>query len=73
MIVWAFNAATISVKGGGFFGDIVTTATSQQFVLIVLQLGTQIWYAWWNFSTLFEIEVDHSYEMLNDVKDEMLS
>ena len=73
MIVWAFNAATISVKGGGFFGEIITTTTAQQFALILLQLVTQIWYAWWNFSTLFETEVDHRYEMLNDVKEEMLS
>ena len=73
MIVWAFNAATISVKGGGFFGEIITTTTAQQFALILLQLVTQIWYAWWNFSILFENEVDHNYEMINDVKEEMLS
>ena len=73
MIVWAFNAATISVKGGGFFGEIIPTTAAQQLVLIVLQLGTQIWYAWWNFSTLFEIDADHSYELLDDVKEEMLS
>jgi hypothetical protein len=73
MIVWAVNATTISVKGGGFFGEIIPTTAAQQFVLIVLQLATQIWYAWWNFSTLFGIDVDHSYELLDDVKEERLS
>ena len=69
MIVWAFNAATISVKGGGFFGEILPTTAAQQFVLIVLQLSTQIWYAWWNFSTLFEAEVIDIYDSIDDDDD----
>jgi NRAMP (natural resistance-associated macrophage protein)-like metal ion transporter len=66
MIVWAVNATTISVKGGGFYGEIIPTTAAQQFVVIVLQLVTQIWYAWWNFSTLFETEIIDIYDSIDD-------
>ena len=66
MIVWAVNATTISVKGGGFYGEIIPTTAAQQFVVIVLQLVTQIWYAWWNFSTLFETDIIDIYDSIDD-------
>ncbi|KAL3823308.1 hypothetical protein ACHAXA_010443 [Cyclostephanos tholiformis] len=52
-IVWAVNATTISVRGGGFFGEIATDS-AHTVLLILLEVAVQIFYAWWNFSTLYE-------------------
>jgi hypothetical protein len=43
-IVWAVNATTISVKGGGFFGEITPDMgfSAQRVFLIVLQVATQV-------------------------------
>eukprot|EP00550_Attheya_septentrionalis_P009130 CAMPEP_0198283666 /NCGR_PEP_ID=MMETSP1449-20131203/3233_1 /TAXON_ID=420275 /ORGANISM="Attheya septentrionalis, Strain CCMP2084" /LENGTH=361 /DNA_ID=CAMNT_0043980379 /DNA_START=562 /DNA_END=1647 /DNA_ORIENTATION=+ len=53
--VWAVNAMTISMKGGGFFGEITPDMpmSAEKVLLILLQVVIQITYAWWNFSTLF--------------------
>ena len=43
-IVWAVNATTISVKGGGFFGEITPDMgfSAQRVFLIMLQVATQV-------------------------------
>mmetsp|Transcript_12640 Transcript_12640/g.27269 ORF Transcript_12640/g.27269 Transcript_12640/m.27269 type:complete len:546 (+) Transcript_12640:14-1651(+) len=53
--VWAINAMTISMKGGGFFGEVIweVPITGKMLFLITFQILLQLWYAWWNFSTLF--------------------
>lgn len=54
--VWGVNALTLSMPGGGFFGDIIPgmeDGSAEKILLIILQLAIQIWYAWWNFSMLF--------------------
>jgi hypothetical protein len=55
MAVWAVNATTLSMKGGGFFGEITPDMewSVQKFLLVLLQVSIQLWYAWWNLSTLF--------------------
>mmetsp|Transcript_11561 Transcript_11561/g.21356 ORF Transcript_11561/g.21356 Transcript_11561/m.21356 type:complete len:374 (+) Transcript_11561:74-1195(+) len=55
IIVWAINSMTLSMKGGGFFGEISPDMpmSAKKIFLIVLQVALQLWYAWWNFSTLF--------------------
>jgi NRAMP (natural resistance-associated macrophage protein)-like metal ion transporter len=55
MAVWAINATTISAKGGGFFGDILPgmEPSVKKVVLVIIQVLLQLFYAWWNFSTLF--------------------
>ena len=55
MAVWAVNATTLSMKGGGFFGEITPDMewSLQKFLLVLLQVAIQLWYAWWNLSTLF--------------------
>lgn len=53
--VWAINAMTLSIRGGGFFGEIIPglPMSMQKILLIALQIIIQIAYAWWNFKTLF--------------------
>eukprot|EP00980_Cylindrotheca_fusiformis_P025712 scaffold14504_cov111-Cylindrotheca_fusiformis.AAC.3 len=53
--VWAINAMTLSIQGGGFFGGVVQSMpmSFDKVLLIVLQVVIQIGYAWWNFMTLF--------------------
>mmetsp|Transcript_31370 Transcript_31370/g.66025 ORF Transcript_31370/g.66025 Transcript_31370/m.66025 type:complete len:533 (-) Transcript_31370:1220-2818(-) len=53
--VWAVNAMTLSMKGGGFFGEITPDMpmSAQKVLLVLLQVVIQLTYAWWNFSTLF--------------------
>lgn len=55
MAVWAINATTISAQGGGFFGDILPgmEPSFKKVALIIIQVLLQLFYAWWNFSTLF--------------------
>jgi hypothetical protein len=43
MILYMFAIIIWAVNGGGFFGEIIPTTAAQQFVLIALQLATQIW------------------------------
>lgn len=55
LLVWGINALTISMPGGGFFGEITPgmAMSAKKVFVIILQLLLQLWYAWWNFSTLF--------------------
>lgn len=52
--VWGINAMTISMKGGGFFGEITPgmPMSTKKILLIIFEVCLQLWYAWWNFSTL---------------------
>mmetsp|Transcript_3258 Transcript_3258/g.7605 ORF Transcript_3258/g.7605 Transcript_3258/m.7605 type:complete len:517 (-) Transcript_3258:3249-4799(-) len=54
--VWAINAVTLSIPGGGFFGEFVPSMEMSigKALLIAVQIFLQIGYAWWNFKTLFE-------------------
>ncbi|CAJ1962665.1 unnamed protein product [Cylindrotheca closterium] len=56
LLVWAINAVTLSIPGGGFFGEVVPNMemSISKALLIALQMFLQIGYAWWNFKTLFE-------------------
>jgi NRAMP (natural resistance-associated macrophage protein)-like metal ion transporter len=53
--VWAINAITLSVKGGGFFGDAVHPLpwSFKKILLIGLEIAIQIFYALWNWNCLF--------------------
>ena len=54
-LVWAINAVTLSLPGGGFFGEFVPNM-SWGFVKlfwIALQVALQVAYGYWHFSTLF--------------------
>mmetsp|Transcript_13525 Transcript_13525/g.27469 ORF Transcript_13525/g.27469 Transcript_13525/m.27469 type:complete len:520 (-) Transcript_13525:25-1584(-) len=53
--VWAINATTISATGGGFFGDILPDMemSLKKMLLIIIQVLLQLYYAYWNFMTLF--------------------
>ena len=61
LLVWAINAVTLSIPGGGFFGEFVPDMemSFNKILLILLQLVLQIGYAWWNFNMLFE-NLDHT-------------
>ncbi|KAL7550769.1 hypothetical protein ACHAWF_013990 [Thalassiosira exigua] len=66
--VWGVNAMTISMKGGGFFGEVLSDMpmSTGKVALIVLQIVVQLWYAWWNFSTLFGKVGGVKHEMENN-------
>jgi hypothetical protein len=55
IVVWAINAVTLSVPGGGFFGDFVGKMewSNAKLGWIFLQVIIQGLYAWWNFFCLF--------------------
>lgn len=55
ILVWFINAMTLSVPGGGFFGDFVSEMdwSSRKLPWIVLQIVIQVFYAWWNYLILF--------------------
>lgn len=55
MFVWLINAMTLSVPGGGFFGDLVSTMewSATKVFYIIIQLLLQLFYAWWNYECLF--------------------
>lgn len=54
VVVWLVNAAALSVKGGGFFGDLRATVSSGWYVVIVLiEVCAQTFYAWWNLYVLW--------------------
>ena len=56
IFVWLINAMTLSIPGGGFFGDFVNSSMEwsvTKIAWIVLQLVIQMLYAWWNFTCLF--------------------
>ena len=56
IFVWFINALTLSVPGGGFFGDLVNRNMDWSFEKIfwvVLQVMIQVIYAWWNYTCLF--------------------
>jgi len=67
LLVWAINAVTLSIPGGGFFGNLLPTLemSFSKVVLIALQIVLQISYAWWIFKTLFE-----NLDDAGDVKEE---
>jgi len=57
IFVWLINAMTLSVPGGGFFGDYVNSSMEwslARVVWIAAQIFIQLSYAWWNFSCLFD-------------------
>eukprot|EP00536_Pseudo-nitzschia_multiseries_P008051 jgi/Psemu1/325037/estExt_fgenesh1_pg.C_1980013 len=53
--VWFINALTLSVPGGGFFGDLVRSMdwSVAKMGWVLLELLIQIFYAWWNYFSLF--------------------
>jgi NRAMP (natural resistance-associated macrophage protein)-like metal ion transporter len=53
--VWAINAVALSFQGGGFFGGFVPDLpwSAKKLFYVLLQVTIQLFYAWWNFSTLF--------------------
>jgi natural resistance-associated macrophage protein len=55
ILVWAINAVALSWKGGGFFGGFVPDMawSGKKFLYVMLQIAVQLFYAWWNFATLF--------------------
>jgi len=56
IFVWFINALTLSIPGGGFFGDFVNESMEwsvSKAGWIVLQLLLQVFYAYWNFTCLF--------------------
>jgi hypothetical protein len=55
LAVWAINAMTLSIQGGGFFGEIIPdmAMSMKKILFMALQIAIQIGYAWWNFRTLF--------------------
>jgi NRAMP (natural resistance-associated macrophage protein)-like metal ion transporter len=56
VFVWLINAMTLSVPGGGFFGDFVNTTmdwSATKVVWIVIQVLLQVLYAWWCCICLF--------------------
>mmetsp|Transcript_21641 Transcript_21641/g.47058 ORF Transcript_21641/g.47058 Transcript_21641/m.47058 type:complete len:555 (+) Transcript_21641:220-1884(+) len=84
--VWGINALTISMKGGGFFGEIDADMpmSGKKIFLIIFQILLQLWYAWWNFSTLFGsvggaqeskgfglVDVDDAFSIHEDDEDEL--
>ena len=48
--VWAINAITLSVNGGGFFGNWRHNmpASPRKTALVVVEVCCQLFYAWWN-------------------------
>mmetsp|Transcript_4568 Transcript_4568/g.7001 ORF Transcript_4568/g.7001 Transcript_4568/m.7001 type:complete len:520 (+) Transcript_4568:102-1661(+) len=55
IVVWAINATTISATGGGFFGDVLPgmDMSLKKVILMLIQIFLQLFYAYWNFITLF--------------------
>ena len=55
ILVWFINAITLSVPGGGFFGDFVGQMdwSGRKLAWIILQVVIQVVYAWWNYTILF--------------------
>lgn len=55
IFVWLINAMTLSVPGGGFFGDVVSTMewSVTKVFYIIIQLLIHLLYAWWNYECLF--------------------
>jgi len=53
--VWGINAMTISIRGGGFFGEITPDMemSAKKIAVIILEVAIQVLYALWNFKTLF--------------------
>ncbi|KAL9189512.1 hypothetical protein ACHAXT_009187 [Thalassiosira profunda] len=72
IIVWMVNAMTISMKGGGFFGEVTPDMpmSVEKVLLILLQCCLQLWYAWWNFSTLFGPVGGAGHELISPTSDE---
>jgi len=60
VIVWFINALTLSLPGGGFFGDVVESMewSLAKMGWIVAQVLIQIAYAWWNYFCLFRPLMD---------------
>jgi hypothetical protein len=55
ILVWAINAITLSLPGGGFFGEFVPNMPWGLVKLfwIGVQVALQASYGYWNWSTLF--------------------
>ncbi len=56
IFVWFINALTLSIPGGGFFGDFVNSSmdwSATKVGWLVLQFLLQVFYAYWNFTCLF--------------------
>lgn len=65
IFVWLINAMTLSVPGGGFFGDFVNSSmewSAKKVGWIIVQVSIQLLYAWWNFSCLFTPLVENFEE-----------
>jgi NRAMP (natural resistance-associated macrophage protein)-like metal ion transporter len=62
ILVWFINALTLSVPGGGFFGDFVNTEMEwslRKVFWIALQVTIQIFYGWWSYRCLFTPVITH--------------
>ena len=55
IFVWLINAMTLSLPGGGFFGDWISDKewSAAKVSLILVQIVIQGLYAWWNYTCLF--------------------
>lgn len=61
--VWGINAVTLSINGGGFFGDwIPKSSQPSRMILRVLEIVIQLLYAFFNFKVLFR----SSYNMMEE-------
>lgn len=83
--VWLVNAVGLSVTGGGFFGDLRPTVENKfaKFLLTSLELLIQLFYVWYNATTLFsnvsqiehtalELELGEGEEENFEIKDQEL-
>lgn len=62
ILVWFINALTLSLPGGGFFGDYVNSTmewSPLKVFWIIVQGTIQIFYAWWNYRCLFKPVITH--------------
>lgn len=52
--VWLINAIGISIDGGGFFGELRHDSSSflKGFIVVLLEISVQIFYAWWNWKCI---------------------
>jgi hypothetical protein len=81
ILVWFINAITLSVPGGGFFGDFVSEMdwSSRKLAWIVLQIIIQVVYAWWNYTILFipfmvhmPLAIDENGQQVNAMESELI-
>ena len=75
IFVWLINAMTLSVPGGGFFGQIINSSmdwSATKVGWVILELTIQLLYAWWNYTCLFT-PLAEDFEGNNDQDQEILS